>query len=45
MNFISEQLFWTLNIIFLGWLFLWLLFRHPLQLLAVLELLRLMIDN
>lgn len=45
MNLTAELLFWAFNIIFLMWLFLWLLFRHPLQLLAMLALLAQMIDS
>lgn len=45
MNPSAELLFWAFNIIFLMWFFLWLLFRHPLQLLAMLVLLAQMIDS
>jgi hypothetical protein len=45
MNPSTELLFWAFNIIFLMWFFLWLLFRHTLQLLAMLVLLAQMIDS
>lgn len=45
MNPSAELLFWAFNITFSMWFFLWLLFRHPLQFLAMLAFLALMIGS